>query len=412
MTAILIGAFASFAFAGFGSGITVIAESCEVVKTGLIGKKLAISELDIKQGLAISDFDSITVTRLPSSAEGTLMLAGRRVNEGAKIRRKNVSALVFIPTTADITEASFGFTLEPGFSECEINFKLRFTDRINYEPEVKGAEETSVSTQREISIFGRLSAKDPEGDKLEFIILDFPKNGQIELLDKSTGEYKYTPQKGFIGEDSFVYVARDEWGNFSECAEASVNVTDRYSEIEYDDMVGEREYNAALALSAAGIMDGRTVGDGKYFMPDGTVTKAEFVSMAMKALGIRPDSSIKESYFDDDKDIPTALLGYVATAQRAGFITGSFEDGRLLFKPNDSITLCDAASVMRRMLGDDIKIDIPVFGPECTVPFGAREDCYILCSLGIIEKDFQDITKEDTLTRRMCADYLYKLMRM
>lgn len=410
--AILLGVFCASAYASFGSGLEVIKEESELVKTGIFGKKLGFSDLDFKQGLAISDFDSITVTRLPASSEGTLMLAGRRVSEGTKIRRKNIAALVFIPTTSEVSEASFGFTVEPGHSNDEINFKLRFTDKINYEPEAKNEEETALTTQRDISIYGKMSAIDPEGDLLEFIIVSFPEYGSVEVLNRETGEFRYTPKAGFVGEDNFVYIARDEWGNYSVTMEASVTVTERHSEVEYVDMEGSREYNAAVALTAAGIMDGRTVGDGKYFMPDDGVTRAEFVSMAMKALGIRQDSTLKESYFDDNDEIPKALVSYVATAQKAGFITGSFEEGRLIFSPNDNITLCEAACIMREMLGERVKADIPVFGMDCTVPYSAREDCYILCSVGIIEKEFDSITESDVLSRRMCADYLYKLMNM
>jgi hypothetical protein len=79
--------------ASFGSGVEAIANEVTFVKSGLLGKKLAFSDTDIKQGLCIGNFDSITITKLPSSNEGTLMLLGRRVGENQEIKRKNITKL-------------------------------------------------------------------------------------------------------------------------------------------------------------------------------------------------------------------------------------------------------------------------------------------------------------------------------
>ncbi len=409
---LLISVLGISVFADFGSGAQVMANGTEIIKTGIFGRKLAFSDLDFKQGLAINDFDSITVTKLPSSNEGALMLAGRRVTEGAKIRRKNIGALVFVPTSKDVSEASFTFTLSPDSEEREIIFRIRFTDKINYEPKIDESSPTALMTQRDISIYGKMSASDGEGDKLEYIVVSYPENGYLEILDKENGEFRYTPGANYVGDDSFVYVARDEWGNFSVPSEMNVTVSERRSEVEYEDMKGEREYNAAVALTAAGIMDGKIMGDGTYFMPDEEVSRAEFVVMLMKAMGLRADSGTTESYFDDNEEIPKALRSYVATAQRAGLVSGKFKDGKLLFSPNEKITLYDAAVMMRKLIGDELDVKVPVFKSENDIPIYAKDDCYILSSIGIIEVDFDDMTAKDTLTRRMCADYLYKLMNM
>ena len=71
--------------AGFGSGVEVVADGVTVIKTGISGRKITFSETDFKQALCISEFDKITITSLPASTEGTLMLAGRRVAVGATI---------------------------------------------------------------------------------------------------------------------------------------------------------------------------------------------------------------------------------------------------------------------------------------------------------------------------------------
>ncbi len=399
-------------FADFGSATEVIANGENLIKTGIFGKKLSFSDTDFKQGLAISDFDSIKITKIPKSTEGTLMLAGRRVGEGTTIRRKNIGALVFIPTSAEVEKSSFSFTISPYADGQEIDFILRFTDKINYEPEIDSAAPTSLTTQRDIAIFGKLSAKDREGDKIEYIIIEYPENGSLSFKNRENGEFCYTPHPEFLGDDSFSYVARDEWGNYSKLSYMTLSVSERMSDVVFLDMTGTPEYNASVALSAMGIMNGRVIGDGTYFEPDKRVSRAEFVTMLMKTMGIRADSTLTETYFDDNDEIPEALVSYMATAQRAGFIIGKFEDGKLNFHPNDDISVYDAASIIRRALGDKANIELPVFSGESTIPVWAREDVYIMCELGIYDKEYSEVTKEDSVSRRECAAYLYRIINM
>ena len=403
--------FAVEASANFGGGVAVMAKSTNITKSGLFRKKLVFSDTDFKQGLAITDFDSITITKIPSSKEGTLMLAGRRVSEGMKIRRKNIGSLVFIPSDKELAESSFCFKISPYADENEIEFKLKFTDKINYEPELEDASPTSILTQRDITIFGKMCASDKEDDEITFMIVDYPDHGTLEILDEKKGEFRYTPCNGYVGKDCFSYVARDTWGNFSEVGKFNVKVTERLSEIQYRDMKNNENYNAAVALTAMGIIDGKIVGDGVYFMPEASVTRAEFVSMLMKSLDIKADSTITESFFDDNDSIPTGLVSYVGTAERIGLISGKFENGKLLFSPNESITSYEAASIVMKALGNKIETSSPEY-IQSEIPVWAREDTYTLCSLGILDKEFSDIKSGDLLTKEECAALLYKLISM
>jgi len=411
LTALLGVVFSINANAGFGAAIDVMTENEGIIKTGLFGKKFIFKDTDFKQGLAIEDFDSITVTKLPSSTEGTLMLAGRRVSEGMKIRRKNIGALVFIPASKDVAESKFYFTISPYADENEIKFTLKFTDKINYEPEIDNTAPTSIMTQRDVSIWGNMSAKDKEGDKISYIVVSYPENGVLEIVDKENGKFRYTPYGSYVGEDAFTYVARDEWGNFSTPQTVNVNVSKRLTEVEFEDMKNNESYNAALTLTAMGIMDGKIVGDGVYFMPEDSLSKEEFVSMLMKTLDIKRDSTITETYFDDNEKISPALVSYVGTAQRIGLISGEFESGKLLFKPKDAISSYEAASIIRQAIGDRGKVDIPA-SLVSEIPVFARDDVFAMCELGIFDKEFSEISKNDTVTKEACALYLYRLLNM
>lgn len=402
------------AYASFGSGVETIADDTKIIKSGIIGRKMTFTDKDIKQGLCITDFDAVTITELSSSTEGTLMLAGRRVSEGVKIKRKNLPALVFIPASKDVTEAKFKFSVDDYAGGEDIEFIIRFSDKINYEPKISDENTAALDlkTQREIGIHGKMCATDTDSEGLEFIVVSYPKSGMLTIVDKSTGEYVYTPYDSYTGSDSFVYVARDEWGNFSKAQKVNITVSERMSEVVYRDMTDRPEYNAAVTVTAMGIMDGKLIGDGVYFSPDDTVTRAEFVSMAMKAAGVKVEKSLAESFFDDNADIPKPLTPYVATAQRMGIINGKFEDGALVFKPNEAITKYEAASIIAKLIDKEADENAPVFSDITSVPSWARDNVYTMCSLGIFEYDGDKINADSAVSRAECASYLYRIINL
>ena len=53
--------------------------------------------------------------------------------------------------------------------------------------------------------------KDPDGDQLTYKVTTQPKNGTV-TIDAKTGEYTYTPNKGFNGEDTFTVTVDDGKG--------------------------------------------------------------------------------------------------------------------------------------------------------------------------------------------------------
>lgn len=394
-----------------GSGVAVVASEVNVIKSGLLGQKLRLSDIDFKSAFGISDFESITVTKLPSSNEGTLLLAGRRVKEGQTVKRKNIPAMVFVPASGDVTEASFLFTLQGSTGTGETKFIMKFLDKINYAPEAPKENEASLNvvTQENISVYGKMTAKDPEGDPLEYMVVRYPSSGVLKLTED--GGFKYTPVSNFTGYDSFVYVARDCYGNYSEATTVSLKTTARMSTQVYKDMIDRSEYNAAVAMSALGIMSGTTLGDDCLFMPDGKVTKAEFTAMAMKAMGIRPDSAAAVTYFDDNDKIPASLVGYIATAQHRGIIDGEFTSEGLVFKPNDYINVYEAAVILSKVKGIKADTEDTIYTENSTVPIWAMADVGAMFTLGIFDGDMENIDGTAEITRAECAEFLYRIIK-
>ncbi len=411
MSVLCFGVIESAAY--FGGGAQVVASNVTMIKTGLIGQKITFTDGDFKSALALPDFKTVTITELPSSTEGTLLLSGRRVGAGRVIKRKNLGSLVFIPASDAVSQCSFRFTVDGYAGGAEIECILKFIDKVNYAPEATGDSVTAsiIQTQQAISVYGNLGATDPEGDALEYIIVTYPRYGTITLTEPDEGRYCYTPMGSYTGRDKFTYVARDEYGNYSRPMTVSVKINQRMCDTVYRDMTEREEYNAAVAMTAMGIMSGRQLGDDLYFDPDKTVTRAEYVAMAMKYLGVRADSSLSATYFDDDGDISPSLKGYIATAQRIGYVVGDFKDGRLLFSPNEEITKYEAAKILAVMIGADGEGEESVFAPDDNIPVWARSSVAAMRSLGVFTgEDASSLL--DNITRADVAEFLFRLSNL
>ncbi|MBQ4071007.1 MAG: S-layer homology domain-containing protein [Clostridia bacterium] len=413
LSLVICSVLAVSAEAGFGSGVAVMAEGTEIVKGAISGSKVIFSDLDIKQGLCITDFEKIEITQAPPSSDGTLMLAGRRVGAGTVIKRKNVGALVFIPSSAELAETAFSFKTDDFGEGCEVRMLIKFTEKVNAAPSTgeELAEAGAVVTQREIRAWGRMTATDSDSDAIKYMIIKYPTVGALNVIDENTGEFVYTPPVGYVGEDSFTYVARDEWGNFSRPAEVRIAVKERACETVYADMTDNPAYNAAVTLTSMGAVDGRLIGGGVYFMPEGTLTRAEFVTMALKCAGVEVNAEDTDVYFDDADEIAAPMLPYIGAAARLGIITGHFNGDELLFSPNESITRYEAAMILTALTQDAELGEVEVFCNLDSCPVWAESAVVKMYALGIFE-DGVEVSADEAISRAECVTYLYNMMNL
>jgi|GEM_PF-1903203 len=83
------------------------------------------------------------------------------------------------------------------------------------------ASATSVTTDEDTPLSGQLSATDPEGDSLQFILVGQPGHGTLTL--GQDGAFTYTPAHDYNGPDSFTFKVND--GSIdSETAAVSITV--------------------------------------------------------------------------------------------------------------------------------------------------------------------------------------------
>lgn len=386
-------------------GTASFSEDAMLIKSGYLGETLSFREKDFKQALGTPKLSSITVVSLPERAEGSLFLASSRVSKGDNIPASALDLLKFIPVDQTVEESGFTFTAGNVAGGSEIKCRIRLLDKKNTAPTAAGGA-LSVLTQTDISYFGTLTASDAEGDRLHFRVTAYPKKGTLTLLDKETGSFRYTPDDGFAGKDSFSYVVRDEYGHFSTESTVSVSVKKRSSSLVYEDLCGTETELAAIALSDAGVMLGRLSGDGMYFDADTTVSRGEFTAMAMKVAGITPANDLFDTCFDDNDQIPASVRPYIATAQKMGIVRGSFNGEGLYFEADRAVTAAEAAVIVCNMM--DVKADesAAVLAQGSDVPVWARAEVGTLHAMGALSTP----TSNASLTRADVAKMLYTFL--
>lgn len=392
-----------------------LANDAKMIKSGLVGKEIKFSATDFKQALGIRNFSSVTIVSLPKSEEGVLKYANVRVNEGQTISRSNLYLLKFIPANETVTESSFTFACDKYVGGAAVVCELKLLEKINYEPTLtkNSNQSINVSTQKNVSLFGRLGAVDPEGDALTFFIVSPTKKGTITFTDTSYGDFKYTPAVNFTGKDKFSYVVRDAYGNYSEIATVNIEVSKRESKIVYTDMEDNSAYNAALVLANKNILLGEILGDGMYFFPDRTVSRGDFTVMVMKAAGITPDYSLKATSFDDNEKIPEPIVSYIATAQKMRIVNGKFDGNGLYFEADAPITRAEAAVIINNIINAAIPTYKPIFSDSEDIPSWAESSVCALYTIGVIDRtDDGIIGAGEYVTRAQTAEMLYAIMNL
>lgn len=392
------------------SGLAVIATQNDMAKSVMKNNKIVFSADDFEKYLNVAELTSITITSVPALTDGCLCIGDVTVNAGQTISKSNLDLLNYTAANTDVKETSFKFKVNGG--EYEMTCKLYFLNRENSAPTLNMENERTfaVSTHQTVAVYGRVGAHDPDGDELRYEVISYAKNGVLDF-DGKTGEYTYTPQGLYFGEDSFEYVAIDKYGNYSTSKKVNLTVEKLKTDVIFCDMRGHREHNAALNMLEAGIMSGIKIGDDTFFMPDKTVSRVDFVAMLINAIGRNDGETVINTGFDDDEDIPSAMKSYVKTAREMGLINGSVNtDGEYLFEPNREITRAEAALIVSKLVDAEVPTVKPIFPDRNDIPTWAHDAIYTMNSLGILNSVDGSISPSASLTRAQTAAMLCALM--
>ncbi len=391
--------------------LSVIAESNGMAMAGLIGNSIEFEAEDFERAINVSKITSIEITQAPDVSMGELRVGSTVISSGAKISASSLEHMSYTAASNASTKASFRF--RPEGAGYDIPCELYLLSKMNYAPTLDSVPQNylQVSTHKGITMYGTLPCHDPDGDRTVIEIVSYPESGSLILTDKGAGEYTYTPTRGYSGKDSFIYVARDIYGNYSASQKVSLTVTKPTVSVSFEDMKNSPAYNAALTMVEEGIMSGVKVGSDNYFYPDGKVTRGEFLVMALHAIGVEDVSSAGSTPFADDSEIPSHMRGYIATAYELGYIKGIPEEDGLCFRAEKPITRAEAAVMLGNILDVPTPEVLPTFADSDDIPTWAAPSIYELSYIGVMNVSGGEVTPLDNLTRADAAQMLCGAMR-
>ncbi len=420
LTVLLISAFCTTLSAKqnnapISPALAVIASDLQMKKCGITNTEMHFSKADFDNFFNIDSVDSITISSLPSEFEGRLYLKDVPVIANQTVFRSDIKDLSFSPTSNNIKTASFSFYSGNSSIESSVVCSMYFLPEINTAPTIirdtMGGQR--LTTQKNIMVYSTLSAVDAEDDELCFEIKTEAKHGIVSITDKENGGFTYTPASDYYGKDSFEYVVYDQYGNRSDSAWINIEIEKNEKDTFFSDMLRHQSHNSAAKATNYNIMSGKLI-DGKLcFMPNSTVTKAEFVAMALKASGNSGKVFVAETGFDDDSDIPSNLKSYVAYAANTGIISGTKTEQGVFFYPNTPITRAEAAVIVSNIINADKYTEKTVFNDISDIPSWAEDEIMTLAEMKIMT-DVKDgnFLPNDCITNIQAADIFCKVYEM
>jgi len=364
-------------------GLNIIRNHIELRKPALVNNQITFRPEEFEQVLGVRRLSGVTITRLPDFDEGVLTLGGAAILAGQTIARENIQHIRLVPYPDRLGFIQFYFRDSESPEGYAISCVISVLDSINLAPT---AEPVSINTQRNLPVFSRMLATDPEGDALEFRIINAPRRGLLEVRDG--GAFVYRPNEGFTGRDRFIYKVRDEHGNWSNEATVNIRITRAASSVRFTDMDNHWAANSAVRAVAAGFID---VCESLEFNPSELMTRAEFTQMAVRAAGLvhnMPESI--NTGFADDADIPADYHNYINQARELGIINGIVRETGVYFEPNSDITRAEAAVILNNILqipALSVATSRPAFADSVLIPVWAERDIAVLNANGILNGD-------------------------
>ena len=218
--------------------------------------------------------------------------------------------------------------------------------------------------------------------------------------------FTYTPEENATGADRFTYAVTDSAGHVSQPATVSVTIEKTKSGVTYSDTAGSAAAAAAQDLAEQGIFVGTRIGDQYYFESERTVSRSEFVAMALETAG-RDVTAVTMTGFCDDAAIPAWAKAYAAAGVAGGIVQGTSTAEGVAFRGDSPITFNEAATVLNRLL-DVEDVDLAAwYADRETVPSWAAQAVGNLEAVNVLAAgSFGSDSLDTTVTRADAAQML------
>ncbi len=185
--------------------------------------------------------------------------------------------------------------------------------------------------------------------------------------------------------------------------------------VEFADLAGvSAEAKAAIeTLAGRGIVTGEQAGDKLNFRPTGSMTRAEFCAIVVRALGLE---TAKSGVFADVQ-ANAWYAAYVDTANAQGIVNGTAANE---FSPGSTITRQEAAAMVARAaakcgLANDLDANaardvLAQFGDYTQIADYARVPMAFCYQQGILDDSALNVEPNKVITRAEIAEMLYNML--
>ncbi len=345
------------------------------------------------------DLTGICITGLPDAETGTVMLGSRVLRTGDILTVEQIGQMTFVPVKTQEDQ------------QAQVTFLPIYEDRVEKAAvmtiSIKGkvdqppvAEDQAMETYKNLENSAKLKANDPEGQGLTFTVTRQPKRGTVTV--NADGSFTYTPKKNKVGTDSFTYTATDPAGNVSREATVTVRILKPADSAKYADTAGTGYRFEAEWLRNSGLFTGEQVGSNLCFNGDRSVSRGEFIAMAVQVLGIPVEEDVTTSVYTDQ--IPAWLQPYLAAALRSGMTAGLPVNDSGVFGAGENVTALEAAVLLQNAM-------------DLTVSVGAMENVdentpeWAATAVAAMEENGIDLSSGE-LSRGRAALLLYQISKM
>lgn len=371
---------------------------------GLMGNALA-AEVDCDatycftaQDFAEEELAGICITQLPEPQTGTVMLGSRVLREGDILTADQLAQMTFAPLRTEVDTAAMVTYLPIYENRVEKSTTMTISIR-GKEDLAPVAEDFAVETYKNLPNTGNLKVHDPEGEALTYTLVRASKRGEVSI--REDGSFTYTPKKNKVGVDSFVYTATDPAGNVSRQATVTVQILKPSDKTQYTDTVGMDCRFEAEWLKNTGLFTGESISGEKCFFPDKTVSRGDFLAMAVKVLDIPVENA---DYSAIPSNVPMWLKPYMGAAMRSGLLEGWPQTETGNWDMNAPITELEAAVLLQNAL--DLTAEETALESEQVIPTWAAAAVTVMNQYGV------PLCSENPLTRSQAAETLYQINQL
>lgn len=355
-------------------------------------------EMERQLNISAGSLKGITVTRLPAESEGSLYLNGKPVSLYQEIDRESLEKLIFIPADGVVTASLAILPEVQNAVQTQVSLNVQDNKTLFPIEACSGKYETFS----EVPLYGYLSASHPNGDFLRVILVEKPEKGTVSFQGQA---FCYEPFPDSQGMDRFTIVLADENGNRSSQVTQMIDIEPKDKHYDYWDLNGSPAYYSAVKLLQNGVFTGETIGSRRYFKPQQTVTRGEFLMLLISACGWEKElpSVSHNTGLQNDDNIPSYLKPYVSLGVQKGIILEKEFHAQQVPSHAESVVLVD-----RTCRQQNTARSSPHWKDANEIPEWALQSYQNLSAYGFLSYSDNRAHPNDELTRENIADLLWQ----